>query len=93
MSMYSIKEALNKMLEQSGWKEKFLIEKLKLDWEFLMGKTVAKYTDTLEIQNRILYINTSAGPLKNELSYNKQLLIEKINTHLESTLIVDVVVS
>jgi predicted nucleic acid-binding Zn ribbon protein len=86
-----MKDALNKMLEQSQWKERYLVEKIKLDWEKLMGKTVAKHTNDLIIKDHKLYIYTDVAPLKNELSYNKPLLIEKINQHLEENFIREII--
>lgn len=91
MALYSMKEALNKMLEQSRWKERYLAEKIKLDWEKLMGITVAKHTRDLIIKEQKLYIYTDVAPLRNELSYNKSLLIEKINQHLEENFIKEII--
>ncbi len=79
------------MLEQSQWKERYLVEKIKLDWEKLMGKTVSKHTNDLIIKDHKLYIYTDVAPLKNELSYNKSLLIEKINQHLEENFIKEII--
>ncbi len=93
MTLYSMKEAINLMLEQSHWKERYLVEKIKLDWEILMGKTIAKYTNDLAIKDGILYIFTNTAALKNELSYNKALLIEKINKHIGESFIKDVKLS
>ncbi|HMN33741.1 MAG TPA: DUF721 domain-containing protein [Chitinophagaceae bacterium] len=90
MALYSMKEALDKMLEQSHWKERYLAEKIKLDWGKLMGKTIEKYTNDLVIKDGILYIFTTTASLKNELSYNKALLIEKINQHLGEPFVKDV---
>lgn len=92
MTQYSIKDALNKMLEQSHWKEQYLAAKIKMDWELLMGKTVAKHTTDLVIRNKTLFIYTQVAALKNELSYNKALLVEKINQHLEETFLKDIVI-
>ena len=91
MALYSMKDALNKMLEQSQWKDHYLAGKIKLDWEKLMGKTVAKHTNDLIIKDGRLYIYTDVAPLKNELSYNKQLLIEKINQYLEENFIREII--
>ena len=41
-------------------------------WEMLMGKTIARYTEKIEIVNQTLFIQTSVGPLKNELVYQKE---------------------
>lgn len=41
-------------------------------WEDIMGKTIARYTDKLQIIGDKLIITTSVGPLKNELIYQKE---------------------
>jgi len=87
-----MKEAINKMLEDSHWKYKYQVTKLKEDWELLMGKTVAKHTENLKLKDGTLYIYTNIAPLKNELSYNKHLLIAKINQHFGEAFINDIVV-
>jgi hypothetical protein len=92
MGQYSIKEALDKMLQSSVWKDAYLATKLQEDWEILVGRTVAKYTDKLEIRGRTLYVYTKAGPLKQELNYNKAVLLERIAAHLGSKLISDIAV-
>ncbi|MBK8146119.1 MAG: DUF721 domain-containing protein [Bacteroidetes bacterium] len=38
-----------------------------------------------------MYIYTDVAPLRNELSYNKTLLIEKINQHLEENFIKEII--
>ena len=91
MAEYSIKEAVNKMLEQSQWKDRYMAQKIKQDWEMLMGKTISKHTNDLMIKDKKLYIYTDTAPLKNELSYNKPLLIAKINQHLEENYIRDII--
>jgi len=92
MALYSIQDALKDMLEKSHWRYAYQLVKLKQDWELLMGKTVAKHTKDLQIREGKLYIYTQVAPLKNELNYNKAVLIERINEHLGETLIRDIMV-
>jgi len=92
MAQYSMSEAIQKMLQDSHWKYRYQVTKLKEDWELLMGKTVARHTDNLKISDGKLYIYTNVAPLKNELSYNKMLLVAKINQHFGEDFIKDIVV-
>lgn len=92
MAEYSMKEAIDRMLKESNWKYRYQVTKLKQDWEVLMGKTVAKHTKDLIIKERKLYIYTDIAPLKHELNYNKQLLVEKINQYFEDTFINEIIV-
>ena len=57
-----------------------------------MGKTIAKYTDKIQLINQTLYITSSVAPLKNELLYQKDKIIERINDALGEKLVKDVVV-
>ena len=61
-------------------------------WEKLMGKTIAKYTDKIQIVNHTLFINTNVGPLRNELIYQKQQIIERVNEALGERVITHVVI-
>jgi hypothetical protein len=92
MAQYSMQDAIKQMLEQSNWKYDYQVTKLKQDWELLMGKTVAKHTNDIQIRQGRLYIYTNVAPLKNELNYSKMLLVEKINQHFGEKFIHDVVV-
>ena len=61
-------------------------------WEKLMGKTIAKYTDKIQIVNHTLFINTNVGPLRNELIYQKQQIIQRVNEALGERVITHVVI-
>jgi predicted nucleic acid-binding Zn ribbon protein len=61
-------------------------------WEQIMGKTIAKYTDKIQIINQTLFINTAVGPLKNELLYQKDKIIERVNEALGEKVITEVVI-
>ncbi|MBK7763233.1 MAG: DUF721 domain-containing protein [Bacteroidetes bacterium] len=92
MAQYSMQEALNKMLEESNWKYRYQVTKLKQDWEMLVGKTAARHTESLKIKDSTLYIYTNIAALKNELTYSKHFLITKINQHFGETFIKEIVV-
>jgi len=61
-------------------------------WEELMGKTIARYTDSIQIINHTLFISTSVAPLKNELLYQKEKIIQRVNDALGDNVIKDVVI-
>lgn len=61
-------------------------------WEHIMGKTVAKYTDKLQIIGTTLFVTSTVAPLKNELLYQKEKIIERVNEALGEKVIKDVVV-
>ena len=57
-----------------------------------MGKTIAKYTDKIEIVNHTLFIRTNVGPLKNELQYQKPQIIQRVNEAFAENIITQVVI-
>lgn len=61
-------------------------------WENIMGKTIAKYTDKIQIIGGILFITSTVAPLKNELLYQKERIIERVNEALGEKTIKDVVI-
>jgi len=61
-------------------------------WEELMGKTIARYTDSIKIVNQTLFITTSVAPLKNELLFQKEKIIQRVNEALGEKVIRDVVI-
>ncbi len=61
-------------------------------WEKIMGKTIAKYTDKIEIVGSTLFISSTVAPLKNELLYQKPKIIERVNEMLGEKVITEVVI-
>lgn len=61
-------------------------------WEEIMGKTIARYTDKLQIIGDKLIITTSVGPLKNELMYQKEKIRQRVNEALKANVVKDVII-
>jgi F420-0:gamma-glutamyl ligase-like protein len=92
MSEYSISEAMREFLDKSRLKGSVLALQITEVWENIMGKTIARYTDQIEIHGHTLYIQTTVAPLKQELLYKKELIIERVNEALGEKLIREVVI-
>lgn len=61
-------------------------------WEQIMGATIAKYTESIQISNKTLFITTSVAPLRNELVYQKEKIIQRVNEALGENVINEVVI-
>jgi hypothetical protein len=61
-------------------------------WETIMGKTIARYTDKLQIIGDKLIITTHVAPLKQELLYQKEKIKQRVNEALKEKVIADVVI-
>ncbi len=92
MGEYSIGDALKGFINKSKLRNGLRAVQIEEIWEQLMGKTIAKYTDKIEIINHTLFIHTHVGPLKNELLYQKKLIIERVNEAFDEKVITEVVI-
>jgi len=87
-----IGEALKDFINKSRLKSGLRAVQIEDIWEELMGKTISRYTDKLEIVHHTLFIYTSVGALKNELVYQKPKIIQRINEAFRENIISEVVI-
>jgi predicted nucleic acid-binding Zn ribbon protein len=92
MGEYSLGDALKKFLNQSQLKGSIQALQIEEIWEQIMGKTVARYTDKIQIHGHTLYVNTAVAPLRQELIYQKDKIIQRVNEALGENVIKEVVI-
>lgn len=89
----SLGDALKKFLEKSRMKQDIQALQITEIWEEIMGSAIAKLTDRIEIRDKTLFIHTQVAPLKNELVFQKPLIIQRINEKMGAQTILDVIIS
>lgn len=92
MGEYSISEAMQEFLRKSRLKGSIQALQIEDVWEDIMGKTVARYTDKLQIIGDKLIITTHVAPLKNELIYQKEKIRQRVNEALQQKVINEVII-
>ncbi len=92
MSQYSIGEALNLLMERSNWKPKVIALRMSQEWEAITGKTIARYTRSVNMNNKTLTIYTDVAPLKQELQLGKEQLIIRINEYFNERVVEEIVI-
>jgi hypothetical protein len=92
MGEYHIGDALKHFIQKSQLRNGIRAVQIEQVWEQLMGKTIAKYTDKIEIVHQTLFIRTSVGPLRNELLYQKPEIMNRVNEAFGEKVIAKVVV-
>ena len=75
MAEFSMQDAIKQFLKQSRIKGGIQALQIEEVWEQIMGKTIARYTDNIQIINQTLFISSSVAQLKNELLYQKDKII------------------
>ena len=92
MGVLSFEEAMKQFINHSRLKSGVQAEKIVDVWEKLMGKTISKYTDSIKIIGHTLFITTTVAPLKNELLYQKDIILTRVNEELGDKIIKEVVI-
>jgi hypothetical protein len=92
MGEVSLQEAMQEFLKKSRLKNGIQAIQIEDVWERLMGVTIAKYTDSIKIIGHTLFITSSVAPLKNELLYQKDTIVQRVNEALGEDLIKEVVI-
>jgi hypothetical protein len=82
MAQFSIGDAIKEFLNKSRIKGGIQALQIEDVWEQIMGKTVARYTDKLQIIGDKLIVTTSVAPLKHELKYQKDKIRQRVNEAL-----------
>jgi hypothetical protein len=93
MGEYSIGDAMKKFLRSSRLKGDIQAMQITDIWEKIMGKTIAKYTESIKIYGDKLYISTKVAPLKQELMFQKENIILRVNEALKENTIREVIIN
>ena len=92
MGEISLQDAIQQFLNKSRLKSGIQALRIEEIWEEVMGKTIAKYTDKIQLINNTLFVTTAVAPLKNELLFQKGKIIERINEAMKEKVVKEVVI-
>ncbi|MFN4975512.1 MAG: DUF721 domain-containing protein [Bacteroidota bacterium] len=92
MSTMHIGEAIRRFLEKSRLRDGLQAARIEEIWEQIMGKTVAQYTSRIQLIQHKLFIETPVAPLKQELMYQKPLIITRINEAFGTEVVKEVII-
>ncbi|WP_118951689.1 DUF721 domain-containing protein [Taibaiella helva] len=92
MATVSIGEALSSFLKSARWQSRINEIRIQREWGKIMGATIARYTRNVQLREGVLVIATDVAPLKQELQFGKQQVINNINEYFGEKVVTDVVV-
>lgn len=92
MGEFSLGDAIQQFLNKSRLKGDIQALQIEDVWEQVMGKTVSRYTDKLQLFGGKLIITTQVAPLKQELAYQKEKIIQRVNEALGQKVVTEVVI-
>ncbi len=87
----SFKDAFDEMLKTLNLRKKYKEQSVMSYWRNMMGEAITERTLRVFIKERVLYVELSSAPLKQELSLTKKMLIVQLNQAIGEKVIDDVV--
>lgn len=89
---YTLKEAIGEMLRTFQLDTRVNETSVINAWEKVMGPVIAKYTAQVRMQQGVLYVKVESAALKQELTYRKTEIAEKLNAECGSEIVREVVI-
>lgn len=87
----SLKDVLVQVLKQQRL-EKPLNEKRLIDaWPLILGDSIAKYTSDIKINNKIMFVTMTSSVIRHELFMSRQDIIKKLNNHIGTEIISEII--
>jgi predicted nucleic acid-binding Zn ribbon protein len=88
--MIKLKTALESTLKETGSQEMVTQGKAITLWSKAAGKEISKVTEATDLQKGVMFIKTENSSWRNELMFQKEEIIKKINTLLNNNIIKDI---
>tara|TARA_R110002050_G_scaffold297339_2_gene458673 strand:+ start:85778 stop:86068 length:291 start_codon:yes stop_codon:yes gene_type:complete len=83
-------EAIKGMLKAYRLESKVTETDIWQSWEAIMGPSIYRHTQKIELREKVLVIRLDSSALRQELGFAKSKIVEKINEHVGRRFIEDV---
>ena len=88
-----LKEVLKEVIAQKPLQKGMQNVRICNSWEEVMGTHIKQYTEQVRFSHNILYVSLQSAALKIELSYQLEMIKERLNNHLGEPFIRKVVLN
>ena len=85
-----LKEVLDRWLKAYGYDGKMNEMDVLEAWTEMMGTAVANRTSEIYIKNKKLFLKMDSSVMREELSYGKDVIIQRVNEKAGAEIITDV---
>jgi predicted nucleic acid-binding Zn ribbon protein len=89
---FSLSQAMSKMIDDNGMRRKYNELEIRDAWDQVCGTMIANHTKSVRLQRKKIWVKIESAPLRQELSYRKEDLVQKMNEQLGHSLIEDIVI-
>lgn len=87
-----IKEIIEEVLKASGIDQKLKERELIRQWDDVVGKTIARSTESIYISDRKLIVKIRSSVIRNELSMIREGLRIELNRRSDQSLIDEIII-
>ena len=88
----SLKHILKSFISQKSLQKGMTNVRVCNAWKDVMGENVSKYTTQIRFSRKTLIVVIKSAALGMELSYKKQIIVEKMNKHLNGEYINKIII-
>jgi hypothetical protein len=81
-SIQSFKDAFGKFLKEEHLELTYKQKDLAESWERIMGRPISGRTSKITFQGKTMLVHLTSAPLKQELTNNRTLVMERIVEHV-----------
>lgn len=90
-NLIKLGDAISQIFKEEKLDEKYSIFAIRNGWEVIVGKLIAKHTTQINYAAGILFVSVDSAVVRNETSYSKEEIIQKVNTFVGKRLIKELV--
>jgi len=87
-----INEVLGDMVDRFKLKPKLNQVKIREVWTEMMGPSITRYTKKITLRRNKLYVTIESSPLRQELTFGKEKLLDLLNEQLGEEYIEEIVI-
>lgn len=87
----SVAEIIRESIERAGLKSTVAEQRACYLWPEIVGPGVNRYTFKRYVERGVLHVYITSAALKNELAFNKSVLVEQLNRAVGSKAITNIV--
>jgi hypothetical protein len=90
-NLIKLGDAISQIFREEKLDEKYSIFAIRNGWEGIVGKTVAKHTTQINYLQGLLYVSIDSAVVRNELSYVKDDIVQKVNKFVGKRLVKELI--
>ena len=88
----SIAEIIEEVLESDGNADQLARQRASFAWSEVVGQGVSRYTSRRYVDKSTLHVYITSAPLKHELSFHRDRIVEAINRAVGKNVITEIVI-